>query len=262
MKPFAPMLMYIFSLFAAAAVASGCAKDTDSPAEQSAQEQEDAQSPEPHDSCILDAREYSGNATYYAADGSGACSFPKSPADLRVAALNPQDFAGSAACGACVEVDGPDGSVRVRIVDLCPGCEPGDIDLSAEAFAEIADPDAGRVPVTWRFAPCPADGPIRYHFKEGSNQWWTAVQVRNHRQPIATVEIKAGDEAYQQAERSAYNYFIVGDGGMGVGPYDFRVTDTLGQVLEDRDIPFSPDTWADGQAQFPVCDPALGAPQN
>lgn len=208
---------------------------------------------EPNLPCIVDDIEYDGKATYYAADGSGACSFPVSPSDMRVVALSREDYADAQACGTCIEVDGPDGSVTVRVVDRCSGCDAGHIDLSAQAFAQIAQPDQGRVPVAWRFVACPSDGTLRYHFKEGSNQWWTAVQIRDHRYPIAKVEIKAENTNFITAKRSSYNYFIV-EAGMGPGPYDFRVIDTLGHVLEDQDIEFSPDTLADGHGQFPVCD--------
>jgi hypothetical protein len=41
-------------------------------------------------------------------------------------------------------------SVTVRIVDLCPaGCR-GTIDLSQEAFAVIADPNAGKINIEYR----------------------------------------------------------------------------------------------------------------
>ncbi|KAJ0591934.1 putative EG45-like domain containing protein, plant [Helianthus annuus] len=36
-------------------------------------------------------------------------------------------------------------SVDVTVVDLCPGCASDQIDLSQEAFAVIANPDAGRI---------------------------------------------------------------------------------------------------------------------
>jgi hypothetical protein len=42
-------------------------------------------------------------------------------------------------------------TVTVQIVDLCPspGCQ-GTIDLSQEAFATIANPDAGKVQIEYR----------------------------------------------------------------------------------------------------------------
>jgi expansin (peptidoglycan-binding protein) len=96
---------------------------------------------------------YSGDATYYAADGTGACGFPASPNDLMVAAMNKSQYAKSV-CGQCVLVVGPKGTVKVRIVDLCPGCSSGSLDLSKEAFALISPLSAGRVKITWNFVPC------------------------------------------------------------------------------------------------------------
>jgi expansin len=97
--------------------------------------------------------DYSGEATYYAADGTGACGFKASPNDLLVAAMNKSQYAKSW-CGQCVLVTGPKGTVKVRIVDLCPGCSQGSLDLSEQAFAAIAALSAGRVKITWHVVTC------------------------------------------------------------------------------------------------------------
>lgn len=47
---------------------------------------------------------------------------------------------------------GPKGSVRVKIVDTCPPCVKGDVDLSPAAFGKIADFAAGRVKISWSWA--------------------------------------------------------------------------------------------------------------
>jgi expansin (peptidoglycan-binding protein) len=173
----------------------------------------------------------SGVATYYNADGTGACSFDASPNDLNVAAMNMPQFAGSAVCGECVAVTGPRGMVTVRIVDLCPGCEAGHLDLSQSAFAQIADLSAGRVPITWTVQSCAVQGPIQYRFKEGSSQYWTAIQVRNSRLPIAKLEWqKAG--AWLEVPRQTYNYFVQAS-GVGTGAVALRVTASDGQELVD-----------------------------
>jgi expansin (peptidoglycan-binding protein) len=204
------------------------------------------------DLCALDGQTYAGEGTYYDADGSGNCSFPASPDDLLVAAMNELDYAGSAVCGACVAIDGPDGSITVRIVDRCPECLRGDIDLSPQAFERIAPLAAGRVPISWRYVACAPTGSIVYHFKEGSNQWWTAVQIRNHRHPIARFEYLAEDGSFRDVPRESYNYFVA-TSGMGPGPYTFRVTDVLGNVLEDTGVPFVENGDATGARQFPTC---------
>ena len=192
-----------------------------------------------------------GEGTYYAATGAGNCSFDPSPGDLMVAAMNAVDYQGAAWCGGCVEVTGPDGVVTVRIVDQCPECARGDLDLSPEAFARLSPLEAGRIPITWREVACPVSGPIAYHFKDGSNPFWTAIQIRNHRYPIAKVEVaQAG--GFVALPRLDYNYFVE-DGGLGDGPYTIRVTDLHGHVVEDTGVALGDDVTRTGAAQFPAC---------
>ena len=193
---------------------------------------------------------HSGDGTYYNANGDGNCMFGPSPNDMMVAAMNHTDYNGAALCGAYVQATGPKGSVLVRIVDRCPECPAGDIDFSPQAFAVIADLPQGRVPITWRLSSPEITGPIAYRFKEGSNQWWTAVQVRNHRNPIATFEYKAGNGSFITVPRMDYNYFVQSS-GMGPGPYTFRVTDVYGNVLVDTGIPHSEGAVVPGSGQFP-----------
>lgn len=97
--------------------------------------------------------EYEGEATYYDADGTGACGFPAST-NFYVAAINDEQYS-KANCGKCVDVEGPKGNVVVRIVDKCPGCKEGDLDLSMTAFSKIANLSDGRIDISWHFTPCP-----------------------------------------------------------------------------------------------------------
>jgi expansin (peptidoglycan-binding protein) len=196
----------------------------------------------------------SGEATYYDfADGSGNCGFPATPNDLLVAAMNHTDYAGSAACGACVRVAGPGGSVDVRIVDRCPECPAGDIDLSPEAFEQIAELSAGRVPITWQYIECAIQSPVVFHFKDGSNEWWTAVQLRNHRHAIASFAYRDDGGAWVDVARLDYNYFVE-DAGMGPGPYAFRVVDVMGNELVEEDVAAAENAEVPGTSQFPACD--------
>lgn len=191
----------------------------------------------------------SGVATYYDATGAGACSFDATPNDLDVAALDMPEWNGSALCGACAAVSGPNGSVTVRIVDLCPGCEKGHLDLSMEAFAKIADVAAGRVPITWQLVPCAVSGNVAYRYKEGSSQYWTAIQVRNHRLPIASLEVQLGG-AWQAVARSDYNYFVDAAGVGTTSGFDVRITAVDGQQLVDALPPVQSALVVDGVAQF------------
>lgn len=189
-----------------------------------------------------------GRATYYAADGSGACSFDPSPNDLDVAAMDAPEWQNSGVCGACVSVQGPNGSVTVRIVDLCPGCEKGHLDLSQEAFAKIADPSAGNVPITWVSVACNLTGNLAYEYKDGSSQWWTAIQVRNSRYAVQTLEWMQNG-AWAPIARQDYNYFVV-DSGVGPNPIQVRVTAATGEQLVDMLPAPASALLVQGSAQF------------
>lgn len=193
---------------------------------------------------------HTGEGTYYNATGAGNCLFDPSPTNLMVAAMNWTDYDHAALCGAYVQITGPKGTVIVRIVDSCPECPAGDVDLSQEAFALIADLPDGRVPISWRLVSPPLEGPIVYHFKDGSNQWWTAVQIRNHRNPITRFEYMASGGVFKEAPRTDYNYFVESS-GMGPGPYTFRVTDVFGQVIVDSGVLHVENGEVAGSAQFP-----------
>jgi expansin (peptidoglycan-binding protein) len=191
-----------------------------------------------------------GRATYYGADGSGNCGYDPSPNDLDVAAMDAAEWNGSAVCGECVAITGPKGSVTVRIVDQCPDCESGHLDLSQEAFAKIADVSAGNVPITWQVVACSPSGPVQYFIKDGSSQYWTAIQVRNSKYAISKLEWKSGAGAYANVNRVDYNYFVV-DQGVGPGPYSVRITSSTGAVLEDTMPAVVASSTITGGAQFP-----------
>jgi expansin len=195
----------------------------------------------------------SGQATFYDADGGGNCSFDPSPGDLMVGAMNQIDYRNSLICGAYVQVSGPKGTILIRIVDRCPECPEGNIDLSREAFAQIADPVQGRVPIAWKLMSPALSSPIVYRFKDGSSKWWLAVQIRNHRNPIWKVEFRDTDGVFKALERQEYNYFVEPDGHSGAVPESLtlRVTDIYGHVLTDSGIPLVAETATAGHAQFP-----------
>ncbi|KAI8050311.1 RlpA-like double-psi beta-barrel-protein domain-containing protein-containing protein [Syncephalis plumigaleata] len=101
-----------------------------------------------------------GDGTYYDPEGGvkggiGSCGWVYKNDDM-VAALNAPQYGAyarpgdSPVCGACLVVSGPNGKVRVKVVDKCPVCKSGDVDLSEAAFVKIADKAAGRVKISWR----------------------------------------------------------------------------------------------------------------
>lgn len=55
-------------------------------------------------------------------------------------------------CGRTVTASHGGKSVTVKIVDRCAGCEGQfDLDFSPAAFNALANPDLGRIEITWHF---------------------------------------------------------------------------------------------------------------
>ena len=193
---------------------------------------------------------HTGDGTFYDfADGTGACGFDKT-SDVHIAALNKDEWANSAWCGACADVTGPNGnSVRVRIVDECGDCPKGQLDFHPDVFAVLAPKAQGRIAITWSFVACDAVGPVKYKYKQGSNPYWTAVQVRNSRYPIAKFESSKDGVNWKELPRQNFAYFL-DDKGFGAGTTQVRITaqdgttllDTLPEVQESLEVA--------GQAQF------------
>lgn len=206
--------------------------------------------------CPAQFLDLTGVATFYDADGSGACSFDAT-ADRMVTAVAAPDWAGSLECGRCLEVWGPEATIVVRVVDLCPECPSGHLDLSAEAFDLIADPVQGIVPIAFRSIPCPVTGPLAVRQKEGSNPWWLGLQIRDHRHAVAAVELREnGASAWRSLGRESYNYFIATAGGGGLAfPIDVRVTDVHGHQVTENDLlgAVTPGLVTPGTTQFPAC---------
>ena len=173
-----------------------------------------------------------GEGTHYEADGTGRCSFDAVPApDRMVAAINGAEYEHAKLCGACLLVTGPASQIVVRVVDICPGCAAGDLDLAQEAFALLAPLDVGRLKIAWRVVPCDVSGPVEYRFKDTSDNDWTAIQIRNHRYPIATLEARDARGNLRSLERHDDNYFVA-QPGLGKGPYVLHVTDSRGHSVE------------------------------
>ncbi|MFI5625496.1 expansin EXLX1 family cellulose-binding protein [Nocardioides sp. NPDC051685] len=198
---------------------------------------------------IRPATRYRGVATAYeAGDGNGACLYGPSD-DLMVAAMNHTDYETAKACGAYVRVRAANGaSVTVRIVNECPlPCAPGQIDLSQQAFARLADLSVGRLPITWKLLSPSKAGAISIRYKTGSSPYWCGIQVIGHRNPVAALDVRTAN-GWRKLHRTDYNYFLAPDGN-GCSRA-IRVTDIYGERLTIRGIAIEPDVAQPTGVQF------------
>ena len=178
-------------------------------------------------------------ATYYVTRGIGNCSYPSRPADGLFVALPPAEYARAAGCGGYLEVSGPDGSVLVKVVDQCPGCAAGHIDLSETAFAMLAPLSAGRIDVTYAYLPDPTlPGPLSIEVNRGSSRFWLALLADNTGNPLAAVQVRTSS-GWLSLTRASYNYWVASSGA-GPGPFTVRLTDTQGHQVTVHGITLSP----------------------
>ncbi|MER7689716.1 expansin EXLX1 family cellulose-binding protein [Streptomyces sp. NPDC097610] len=192
---------------------------------------------------------HQGVATAYeAGDGDGACLLGPSP-DLMIAAMNTTDYQTSKACGAYVLVRAANGkSITVRITNECPlPCAPGQLDLSQQAFAKLADLRVGRLPITWSVVSPSTSGTISIRYKTGSSRYWCGIQAIGHRNPVDRLEVRTAS-GWRQLPRTSYNYFISADGG-GCGSA-IRLTDIYGEQLTINGIAVRPNVVQPTQVQF------------
>ncbi|MEU1301506.1 RlpA-like double-psi beta-barrel domain-containing protein [Streptomyces shenzhenensis] len=94
-----------------------------------------------------------GDVTWYNT-GLGACGWWNNDSEL-VAAVAPEVYGNlpnpnnAPICGKTLRIQGPRGSVEVRVVDKCMSCKKDDVDLSPAAFSKINDVNIGRFRSTW-----------------------------------------------------------------------------------------------------------------
>jgi expansin (peptidoglycan-binding protein) len=191
---------------------------------------------------------YRGVATWYDADGGGACLYDAG-GDPMTAAMNWSDYERSQACGAYVRVRASTGAtVTVRITNECPApCRVHQLDLSPQAFAELADPETGQISVTWKLVSPRISGDVAVRYKVGSSRHWCGIQVINHRNPVARLEVRSGG-SWRRLARTDYNYFL-SPGGSGCGG-DLRITDIHRQRLVVAALPIRPDVTQRTGLQF------------
>jgi expansin (peptidoglycan-binding protein) len=189
---------------------------------------------------------YEGEGTYYGGVAGGAgghCGIYVDSGDFYHAAMNHIQYDSSNTCGVCVRILGPKGEVTLKIVDECPECKFGDIDMTTKVFPQLADPKDGRIKIRWQYVPCPLSKDITLLYSSGSGPYYFKAQVGGANYPITKVEYKLSDGTYNAIHREVYNYYVAPSGidenKLNTGPYFFRFTASTGEQLYADSIPFS-----------------------
>jgi expansin (peptidoglycan-binding protein) len=86
--------------------------------------------------------------TWYDA-GLGACGKRNKPSDL-IVALNSAQYGSGQYCGLRIEIEANGKTAVAEIVDECPGCGAGGLDLSKGLFKHFAPDQEGVIYGSWR----------------------------------------------------------------------------------------------------------------
>ncbi|KAI0908583.1 RlpA-like double-psi beta-barrel-protein domain-containing protein-containing protein [Ustulina deusta] len=90
---------------------------------------------------------FTGDITYYQ-PGLGACGVTNSDSEA-VVALSPAQYNGN--CGKTITITKGGKTATAKVVDKCPSCASGAIDVSSTVFQSLADLGVGRTTVSWSF---------------------------------------------------------------------------------------------------------------
>lgn len=203
---------------------------------------------------------FEGDGTAYTLDppSAGNCNFMHYPREAvtNYAALNNDQWLGLKNCGRCAEVTCADPSCEGRklstelvyIVDRCPECKHGDLDLSPEVFKRVTGSSPSRLRVKWKFVDCPVRGNIQICLKGGSNSFWTAIQPANMVAGVHSMEINGQSTTMVD---SAYYYLLDGksEAQTDLSSVRVRLTSVSGEVVEET-VSLEAGACTEGTQQF------------
>lgn len=174
---------------------------------------------------------FNGEGTFYGFSTGGNCGMgskwdlPKMYHSMLPVAINHEQYANSASCGACLKVTGHGngigttpitGTFYAYVHDHCYECKKGDLDLSSSGD--------GRWNISFKFIPCPNNQPELLF--EGSNDYYKKIQIRGLTYPAWGMHING-----KRGDRSQDNFFVSYN-----GPFPqrgmIRVKDVMGNVYK------------------------------
>jgi expansin (peptidoglycan-binding protein) len=199
---------------------------------------------------------YVGDGTAYTLGSieSGNCNFLYSGyagAITDYAAINNAQWDALTNCGRCVTVKCVDSrctssqSATVQILDRCPECKMGDLDLSPSVFKTLTGSDPSRYKIQWEFIKCPITGNIRYCFSRGGNGWWAAIQPTNFADGIYRMRIND-----MEATITPNAYYYLTNQWVNTSDVRIELTNINGYTITDR-VSLRAGECSEGTSQFP-----------
>ncbi|KAI0485220.1 RlpA-like double-psi beta-barrel-protein domain-containing protein-containing protein [Xylariaceae sp. FL0804] len=212
-----------------------------------------------------------GTSTFYGGNlQGGMCSFSTYtlPSGIYGTAFSGSSWDSAAHCGACMEVTANGKTITAMVVDQCPECDEGHLDLFEDAFDALSPSSSDPLATSYVFVDCPDDtttssgggggggvsGPLVLHSKSGASAYWFSMQVVNARAPVAglAVSTDGGDgDSWRDlaALRTEYNFFEYAS-GFGAGAVAVKVTSDAGEVVVVEDVVVASDAQVTAGSNF------------
>ncbi|KAF4316021.1 hypothetical protein BBO99_00008142 [Phytophthora kernoviae] len=199
---------------------------------------------------------FNGDGTSYTLGqtSAGNCNFMyDSGVGDYYAALNNDQWDSTLNCGRCAEVSCDDSrcsdttsTVTVWIVDRCPECVEGDLDLSPTVFKQLTGSDPSRYSIKWKFVDCPVSGGIEYCTKSGSSSSWLAVQPANMAQGVASMKIANQDVTMVD---SCFYFLLNGGSNVDLSSVSVELTSVTGETVTET-VSLTSDKCTQGSSNF------------
>ncbi|TMW62314.1 hypothetical protein Poli38472_009807 [Pythium oligandrum] len=132
-------------------------------------------------------------------------------------------------CARCIKVTKDGGaSVNAYVLDVCQGCNDGEIKLSKTALSELSiNPNSNNATVTYKYINCPSNfvkGNVKACLMEGASNSYIPLQFYNTQKVLSKVQINGND-----VKQDKYSFFYYATPQQGNSPgstwyKDVRVT--------------------------------------
>ena len=137
-----------------------------------------------------------------------------------------------------------------QVVDECPECDEGHLDLFEDAFEQLGEISAGEIATSYVKVACGITSPIVLHNKSGTSAYWFSMQVVNSNEAVSALEVSTdGGSTWQSTTRTEYNFFE-NSSGFGTDTVDVRVTSASGGTIEVSDVSVTSDSQATASSNF------------
>lgn len=137
-----------------------------------------------------------------------------------------------------------------QVVDQCPECNEGHLDLFEDAFEKLGTKSAGIIATSYTKVACGISSPIVLHNKSGTSAYWFSMQVVNSNEPVSKLEVSTdGGKTWKSTKRAEYNFFE-NSSGFGTDSVDVRVTSVSGGTITVSGVSVASDSKVTASSNF------------